>query len=259
MLNDATVSNGDIATLLGGLFAGAMVLILAIIVIGFVLFVVDLIATAKIFQKAGRNPILTLVPFYRTYVMFDISTGKPLLFLPGLIQFLTMFLIRPVYGNENLNVLSVIIASILGLLNITVFILNIYLAVMLSKSFGHGIGFAIGLIILGPIFKGILGFSSCEYEGVGGNGADTSYSASAPAPQPAYNDPYDYDDEDEDDDDEDETPAAPQPSIKTAPKPAIKKPTAKIPKCPSCGGALEVSEDGTKFKCTACGKQFKRK
>jgi hypothetical protein len=35
----------------------------------------------------------------------------------------------------------------------------------LSKAFGHGVGFTIGLIFLEPIFTMILGFGSSEYKG----------------------------------------------------------------------------------------------
>ena len=35
----------------------------------------------------------------------------------------------------------------------------------LSKSFGHGAGFTVGLVFLNPIFKLILGFGSSQYVG----------------------------------------------------------------------------------------------
>ena len=35
----------------------------------------------------------------------------------------------------------------------------------LSKSFGHGAGFTVGLVFLNPIFKLILGFGSSKYVG----------------------------------------------------------------------------------------------
>lgn len=37
-----------------------------------------------------------------------------------------------------------------------------------SKSFGHGVGFTIGLIFLSPIFLCILGFGSSRYLGPAG-------------------------------------------------------------------------------------------
>lgn len=44
-------------------------------------------------------------------------------------------------------------------------IVNIIAANKLSKAFGHGVGFTIGLFFLNPIFMLILAFSSDEYIG----------------------------------------------------------------------------------------------
>ena len=43
--------------------------------------------------------------------------------------------------------------------------LQIYLAINLSKAFGMGSGFAVGLFFLAPIFTCILGFGKAEYQG----------------------------------------------------------------------------------------------
>lgn len=43
----------------------------------------------------------------------------------------------------------------------------------LSLSFGKGVGFTIGLLILGVIFYPILGFGDAEYQGPGGGGLAT--------------------------------------------------------------------------------------
>jgi len=45
------------------------------------------------------------------------------------------------------------------------FIIAIILIIDLAKSFGKGVGFAIGLILLGVIFFPILGFGSTQYQG----------------------------------------------------------------------------------------------
>ena len=54
------------------------------------------------------------------------------------------------------------LASVAQLL---VLILNIMFNVKLARSFGKGVGFAIGLIFLNPIFMLILGFGSAKYVG----------------------------------------------------------------------------------------------
>jgi len=45
------------------------------------------------------------------------------------------------------------------------FIIGIILCIDLAKSFGKGVGFGIGLILLGIIFFPILGFGSEQYQG----------------------------------------------------------------------------------------------
>ena len=55
----------------------------------------------------------------------------------------------------------------------------------LSKSFGHGVGFTIGLILLGFIFLLILGFGGDRYIGPGGVAAAPAYMPpTAPPPAP---------------------------------------------------------------------------
>ena len=55
-----------------------------------------------------------------------------------------------------------IIGSIVMLL---AFIINIIKAIKLGKSFGKGIGFKIGLVLLPDIFQIILGLDSSKYVG----------------------------------------------------------------------------------------------
>lgn len=45
------------------------------------------------------------------------------------------------------------------------FIIAIIINLDLAKSFGKGAGFAIGLILLAPIFILILGFGDARYQG----------------------------------------------------------------------------------------------
>ncbi len=54
---------------------------------------------------------------------------------------------------------------ILAMIPLVNFILVIIINVDLAKSFGKGVGFAIGLILLSPIFIMILGFGDATYQG----------------------------------------------------------------------------------------------
>ncbi len=54
---------------------------------------------------------------------------------------------------------------ILAMIPLVNFIFGIIINVDLAKSFGKGVGFAIGLILLSPIFIIILGFGDARYQG----------------------------------------------------------------------------------------------
>lgn len=94
--------------------------------------VIGLIGWYKIFEKAGEKGWKALIPIYNVFVVFKIINSTPLLIIP----------------------LCIPIASI---------ITEIYMFYRLSKSYGHGIPFTIGLIVLPFIFLCILGFSKDEY------------------------------------------------------------------------------------------------
>jgi len=88
----------------------------------------------KIFTKAGQPGWAAIIPIYNWYILCKI-VGRPgwwviLLFIP--------------FVN---------------------FIIGIILCIDLAKSFGKGVGFGIGLILLGIIFFPILGFGSAQYQG----------------------------------------------------------------------------------------------
>jgi hypothetical protein len=105
-----------------------------------------------VFKKAGSDMAwAAFVPIFNLYVLLKI-VGRPgwwlLLFLIPIVNFIVLIV---VYYD-------------------------------LSKSFGHGAGFTIGLIFLQWIFLAILGWGSSQYQGpAAGGGASTM----APPPPPA--------------------------------------------------------------------------
>ena len=107
-----------------------------------------------IFTKAGQEGWPALIPIYSTYILLKVI-GRP-----G--WWLLLFLIPFV------NVV-------------------IYIIMMndLSKSFGHGVGFTLGLLFLSIIFVYILAFGSSTYrEPAGATGASMS-PPPPPPPMPA--------------------------------------------------------------------------
>jgi Family of unknown function (DUF5684) len=100
-----------------------------------------------IFTKAGQPGWPALIPIYSTYILLKVI-GRPGLWL-------LLFLVP---------LLNIVIAII---------VLN-----DLSKSFGHGVGFTLGLLFLSLIFLYILAFGSSTYRGPAGG------MAALPTPPP---------------------------------------------------------------------------
>jgi hypothetical protein len=111
----------------GGSFTG-------LFIIGFIVFVVMVVAGWKIFEKAGKPGWAIIIPIYNIIVLLEI-VGRP-------IWWIILFLIP---------VVNIVIAVI------------VYIE--LAKSFGKSAGFGIGIILLPIVFYPILAFGDAEYTG----------------------------------------------------------------------------------------------
>ena len=110
-------------------------------IVSLIILVVSTIANWKIFTKAGEKGWKSIIPIYNSVVLFKIIGLSPWLLLIYLAAFI------PVIGSIAVIVLSIV---------------SVY---YLSKSFGKGAGFTVGLIFLPQIFQLILAFGSAEYVG----------------------------------------------------------------------------------------------
>lgn len=122
----------------------------AVIIIELLIALLVIVAMWKLFTKAGRPGWAAIIPIYNMYVWCKI-VGRPgwwviLMFIP--------------------------------FVNI---IIGIIVCIDMAKSFGKGVGFGIGIALLGIIFLPILGFGSAQYQGP--SAAPTV--SIAPPPQPA--------------------------------------------------------------------------
>jgi Family of unknown function (DUF5684) len=112
--------------------AGSVVLL----IIWLLVVVFYLAAEWRIFTKAGKPGWAVIIPIYGTLVFLQVI-GRPW-------WWLIMFLIP--------------------LVNIPFLIIAVN---DLSKSFGHGVGYTLGLIFLPEIFLPMLGFGGSQYVGPG--------------------------------------------------------------------------------------------
>ena len=97
-----------------------------------VIAVIMVVANWKIYTKAGKPGWASIVPFYNMYVMYEIAGMNGWMFL----------------------------LTFIPIVNI---VIQIMLYLNLAKKFGKSTGFAIGLILLNPIFLLLLAFGNAEY------------------------------------------------------------------------------------------------
>ena len=133
----AQASGNEEAALAAGLIAffAAFALVFAAIA------VVTLIGMWKVFTKAGHPGWAVLIPVYNFILLLRIA---------GLAWY---WVFTPL----------IILIPILGAIAYLVWVVWVHHRI--STRFGQGVGFTIGLTLLGPIFWLILGFGSAQYVG----------------------------------------------------------------------------------------------
>ena len=127
MDNIDSLSSLEGLEVLAGLGLGLYIAMLA-------LCVVILIASAKIFSKAGIAGWKVIIPFYSNYLQYKLVFGNGWLFLLNLIPFVG-------------------------------YVMPCVLEWKLAKVFGKGTGFALLSLFFSPITRMILGFGDSEYVG----------------------------------------------------------------------------------------------
>ena len=132
------------------------------ITVGIIWFVLQVIADWKIFTKAGRPGWKSIIPFLSSYEEFDLSwRGNGMLGIICAVLLVVMDIIDAV-TLDPAPVWAIVFMCVAAAVTI---VLQFKQSVRLSRSFGLGTGFGVGLFFLGPIFRLILGFGSAEYIG----------------------------------------------------------------------------------------------
>lgn len=148
-------------------------LILLGIVLGtlLVIYAVTVIAWWKIFKKADQPGWKSIIPFYNGHILYKIC-WKP--------AFFWLMLVLAVAGSvmTGYKFSSGGFETIIYIIGCAFLLLALYIDVLhsfkLSKAFGHGTGFAIGLVFLPTIFVLILAFGKSQYIGITENATNTS-------------------------------------------------------------------------------------
>lgn len=137
--------------LLGGIY----------LVFAFIWWLLQIIANWNIFTKAGEAGWKSIIPVYSDYISYKIAWQPSYFWLVFVLGIITSV----ANGMTDPNGTNTTILLIVSLIRIILAIISILYCIKLSRAFGHGIGFAIGLMFLQPIFMLILGFGNDPYYG----------------------------------------------------------------------------------------------
>ncbi len=136
---------------ISGFVAGVLA---TLVVVGTIL---EVIGYWKVFDKAGEKSWKSIIPVYRKYVIYKSVWGANICWI-----WLAAVVIDRVisdYVSGTIGMLSVVFG-------IVAFIIDVKMKRRMSRSFGHGVGFTIGLVLVEPLFVFILGFDKSRYLGV---------------------------------------------------------------------------------------------
>ena len=106
----------------------------AVIITSAICSLICIVAMWIIFKKAGKPGCACLIPFYSTWVLYEIICGRGTAMFRLLIPFYNIYWI-------------------------------IKSMICLAHAYGKSTGFGIGLIFLAPIFECILAFGDAQYVG----------------------------------------------------------------------------------------------
>jgi len=171
-LATATLTESEKAAAIAGGVAGATVGLIMTCVLVF--YILTVVATWKIFKKAGEPGWKCLIPIYNIYIMYKIVGMRGWFWGILLTSFVCSLVIsldgsgylltetNPDVSGFNAGSHIPTIIALLVMLVVDVWGSILY-AWRTSKSFGHGGGYFIGLLFFQPIFWLILGFDKSKY------------------------------------------------------------------------------------------------
>lgn len=151
----------------GGVIGGAFAVIAIFAIVWVIL---AIIAGWKIFEKAGEKGWKALIPVYDMYILYKIVGMKMWFWITLAVTVVVSIIVGAMGFDPNtMNADSfsgntLVPALIYTAEMIFAFVISVMLYYRLSKVFGYGVGFTIGLIFLSGIFMLILGFGKSKYD-----------------------------------------------------------------------------------------------
>ena len=128
-----------------------LVLLAVLAVLAVAVVVINLVCRWRIFTKAGQKGWKALIPFYNTYTEFTFTWRG----VYGIAMMAATLVSNIIFNLSDPGALISTVGNIAGIAGGVLALMKIH---KLSRSFGHGIGYTLGLIFLNPIFMLILAF-----------------------------------------------------------------------------------------------------
>lgn len=117
----------------------------------------ELIGYWKTFEKMGESGWKALIPIYNGYLMYKRTWVAKMYWIMFALTIANSLIME--FGNS-ISASYIVWAFITFAISTVITIIQ---SDKLSRAFGHGHWFTVGLVLLGPIFIMILGFGSSEF------------------------------------------------------------------------------------------------
>ena len=130
--------------------------IITIFTVAIALVVLYIVGMWRIFEKAGENGWKCLIPFYNQYTMYKMFWKTKYFWIVLVLSIANGFF-------NGLALTIPALSTVVSVISLVAFVFAVFLNYRISASFGHGIGYCIGLLLLPFIFTLILGFNQDEY------------------------------------------------------------------------------------------------
>ncbi len=133
------------------LFFGGLILGIRIIYYIFYMF-----GAYRVFQKCGVAGWKAFIPVYNLYVQYGLTWQS----FMAIVYLVVAVLYAWLSGTD-----STMLVALGTVCNLASMLISLVGNIKLSKSFGHGVPFGLGLYFLQPVFIMILGFGADTYIG----------------------------------------------------------------------------------------------
>lgn len=134
-------------------------MLIAAVLISSIISILMLLSMCRIYQKAGEPGWKALIPVYNIYTLFQFAWEVRCFWLLIIMTLLCYAAVFPAVLLE-----SIVLAVIAGILALIILVLVLKVFYRLSRAFGHGTGYMLGMLLLPVIFIPVLAFGKSDYK-----------------------------------------------------------------------------------------------